>query len=233
LNRGYLLATHPKIGPQEDADRCFIGGVPRLPRGEAIPKCELCGAEQTFYLEVEFPQDHGWAGTSLAVFACTSCSDRDRLIPEMLRGPLKGATVPRAFLAAYQRNFRFVVFSGAGEARKDYVEKVRFKRLALIPATAFRTNDSRVGGGPSWVLEDESPGSLGEGGPPFEFLLQLGLDFRFEVVKGAPRQIEVESDGKIGPASHSAYWLFLQNALYLFGAVDGSERILYALTQVD
>jgi hypothetical protein len=197
---------------------------------EPIPTCALCGSEQTFFLQVAFPGDHEWGGLSLAVFACTSCTDEERLIPEMLPGPLCGVDIPKGFLTSYQRNFCFLVFSTYATLRRGHVEKVRFKTLVLEPSDDPTVDGHKIGGAPNWALEDEAPGTSRT---PMVFLLQLQQGYEFETVEGAPRQMELDLDGKPKPAARAHYHLFLGNALYLFGTGDLQEPLVYAVTQVD
>lgn len=234
MSRSYRIKTSPRTGPQVESDQSFIGGLPRLPVTEPIPTCGLCGSEQTFFFQVTFPADHEWTGWSLAVFACTSCADEERLIPEMLPGPIQGVDIPNGFLTSYQRNFRFLVFSTDATLRRGYVEKVRFKRLALEPSDDPTVDDRKIGGAPNWVFEDETPGTYASR-TPMVFLLQFQQGYEFETIVGAPRQIELGLDGKPKPAARAHYRLFLGNALYLFGTseLELQEPLVYAVTQVD
>lgn len=66
-----------------------------------------------FFFQAEFPTGHPWQAHVLAVFCCISCCASDTLIPEMLRGPLRGASIPDGFPCQYQTNFRFIVAEAA------------------------------------------------------------------------------------------------------------------------
>ena len=79
---------------QSAADDSFIGGVPKLPSGTAIPQCALCRSKMAFFFQVAFPLSHPWMGESLAVFACVSCHFENHFIPEMLTTELQGANIP-------------------------------------------------------------------------------------------------------------------------------------------
>jgi hypothetical protein len=227
-----LIRVESGHAPQTEGDRSFVGGVPRLPQGQAIPTCTLCGAEQTFFFQLAFPREHEWEGQSLAVFACTSCADEDQLIPEMLTGQLRGAEVPSTFLSGYQRNFRFLVFpSDSGLPCASYQERVLFKRIRLEPSEDERLLADKVGGIPAWVLDDESPRS--SDGRPLVFLLQLTQGWEFEIAATTRRQVELGLDGKPRPTKRNSYRLFLGNAIYLFGPRFPGAPLVYAITQVD
>lgn len=221
----------PVDAPQTRADETFIGGKPRLPAAEAIPVCKLCGAEQTFFFQIAFPEKNEWAGLSLATFACTSCADKDKLIPQMLPGPLPGIDIPEGFLEAYQVNFRFLVFPTAEAVlREDYREKVAYQLWKLEPSSP-RTRGTKVGGTPDWLQEDESPRSYA-GRTPMFFLMQIEKDVVFQTVPDAPPQIKIGLSGKPQPASYRHYKLFISNATYLFGTEDRERPLVYAITQV-
>lgn len=223
----------PSGVPQRETDRSFIGGLPRLPPLEAIPKCRLCGAEQAFFFQVEFPEGTAWSGRTLAVFSCVFCASEDFLIPEMLDGPLRGVDIPEGFLEAYQRNFRFLVFPvDQCVVRRDYVEKVRFIRMQVLSAEDAATLGNKLGGNPHWILEDETPGTYA-GEFQLTFLLQLEQGLEFPTVEGAPPQIEIALDGTPAPAERSHYELLIGNALYLFGVEERGEPLVYAITQAD
>jgi hypothetical protein len=229
MSQTYLLKAVE--GPQAESADSFIGGRPKLPPGEAIPVCDLCNAPQTFYFQVAFPADNEWAGLSLATFACTSCADKKLLIPTMLDGPLPGADIPEDFLAAYQINFRFLVFETAKAVLSTaYPEKVAFQRWELVP-TDPTTAGNKLGGSPNWLQEDETPASYA-GRTPMFFLLQLERAFQFPTVSGAPPQIKIGLSGNPQPANYPYYKLFISNATYLFGTEDRSQPLVYALTQV-
>lgn len=82
--KGYSLCIDEKQAPQDPQTLSFIGGYPRIPIAEDLPKCQLCGAEQSFFFQVAFPKNHVWRDLSIAVFACTSCDDEKYCVPEML-----------------------------------------------------------------------------------------------------------------------------------------------------
>ena len=212
---------------QED---CFIGGKPKLPAGSAVPKCGLCGAEQTFYFQIAFPYDHIWAGLTLAVFACTNCADGDFLIPEMLPGILPGANIPQEYLLRYQRNFRFEVFQTTeGQIVKDYNERIRFRRICLGRCNG--SNIGQVGGMPTWILDDESP-DVYNSTTRMCFLLQVGRGAKFEIIENSPPQRELGLSGDPEPSPFDFYQLFLGNEIYFFGTDSSALHLVYALTQV-
>lgn len=222
-------AMVPEDGVQDGRQDSFMGGRPKLAAGVEVPRCTLCGGSQTFFLQIAFPPDQAWAGHSIAVFACTTCAVENRLIPEMVSGRLAGADVSGAFLAAYQRNFRFLVFkTEAANLVAGYSERVRFRPVRLQPGAA--SSSGQVGGSPHWLLEDETPGSLASSSPVF--LLQLSSNVEYETVTGAPRQMEIGLDGTPEQSPDVFYRLFIGNTTYLFGPSKPTQDGVYAVTQV-
>lgn len=214
---------------QTTSHQSFIGGTPRLPAGTSSPKCGLCRAELTFFLQLAFPESHPWHGHSLAVFACTAKGDDEHLIPDMLDADeLKGAAAPRGFLEKYQQAFRLFVFETArGEAMPGYRPRVAFAPLELLS-----TKEGAIGlvnGKPKWENGDETPSKVA--GSAAVFLLELFKDTKFPTVKGAPPQMEEINRGKPKRAIFAnLYSLFVSNFIYFFGASKPSSAV-YVLTQ--
>jgi hypothetical protein len=230
VNESYLLLEDETRQSQDETDLSFIGGTPRLPGSLEIPLCTLCGASQTFFFQVTFPEGHVWGGLTMAVFACTSCANEDYFIPEMLQAPLHGVVIPEHFLETYQRNFRVLVFEGRdGVLRRDYGEKVKFRAWKLVPAPAD-AEGTKLGGRPTWYLDDETPASYGK--VPMVFLLQIPEEFRFEKVAGAPPQMKLDLAGRVKPSPLPFYSLFLRNNLYFFGTQTRTDPHVYILTQI-
>jgi len=120
--KSHILKIDPAESEQGPNDQSYIGGKPTLPEDWEIPLCKLCGREQTFFFQVAFPEGYEWAGSSLAVFACTSCASEDYAIPELL-DVLQEAVIPDGFLETYQTNFRFFVFGTlSARIRNDYID---------------------------------------------------------------------------------------------------------------
>lgn len=231
MNPCFLLQRGAQEIQQSEVHTSFVGGRPALPADEPVIICSLCGTEQVFFFQVAFPAG-SWAGLSLAVFACVACASEEHLIPEMLAGHLRGIDVPEGFLDRYQSNFRLLVFPTAtAQARQEYQPKVKFSPLILVPTDDPAAYESKIGGEPTWVLEDESPGSYA-GRYRSTFLLQLEQGTQFDTVEGAPRQVELGLDGKPRPAQRSTYELFLANAIYMFG-FEAERLLVYVITQVD
>ncbi|MFK9094438.1 hypothetical protein [Bacillus salipaludis] len=232
MESSYILKMDPSNQQQNESDRSFIGGHPCVPASMEIPVCQLCGAKQTFFFQAAFPESHIWHDLSMAVFACTSCAHEEYLIPEMLQDTLPGADIPKGFLESYQRNFKIIMFeTKEGKLRKDYKEKVQFKRWNLTPVSENAISENKIGGQPNWLLEDESPASYNSTVPMF-FLMQLMEDFTFDIVPDAHPQIIISLRGNPEPSKHRYYELFLANQLYFFGTNNRSEPLVYILTQV-
>jgi hypothetical protein len=231
MTTSWTLQRTAETPTQEAGETSFIGGRPALPDYCELPRCRLCGAEETFFLQVAFPDQHPWSGRTLAIFACTSCADEEHLIPEMLDGPLAGADIPAGFPADYQKNFRLLVFpTSDARLRGDYTERVRFAPFRLTPSDDDALN--KLGGTPLWLLDDESPGKYA-GEHEMRFLMQLAPDTRFPIHPDAPRQVELNLRRQPVPSPNDYYQLFLGNGLYLFGTDDGVEPHVYAITQID
>jgi hypothetical protein len=217
---------------QSNEQLSFIGGYPSLPQGVNVPECSLCGNQQSFIFQIAFPEEHKWSGLSLAVFSCTSCADEEHLIPEMLQGSLQGIDIPNGFLESYQKNFRFIIFdTKTSHLNESYKQKVSYKTLELELCDKPDLNCNKVGGEPTWLLEDESPMSYGEGND-MHFLLQLVPDAQFELVDGAAPQMELNLMGEAEPSLEPYYQLFNGNAIYLFGSSDRGLPSVYAVTQI-
>ncbi|HUO10234.1 MAG TPA: hypothetical protein VM008_18145 [Phycisphaerae bacterium] len=225
-----LLASRAS---QTSEHESFVGGLPKLPRGEGIPRCRLCGADESFFFQVACPEGSPWHRLSLAVFACTSCADENHLIPQMLSGPLKDADIPEGFLQSYQRNFRFMVFETASATlRQEYRERVVFRPFHLEKVIDPDVDANKLGGTPNWLLDDESP-RFYFGNAPMSFFLQLLQGFRFEINRGAPPQVELGLDGSPQPSTSSYYQLFNGNKVFLFATEDRAKPLIYAITQID
>jgi hypothetical protein len=218
---------------QFNADTTFCGGLPKLPRYLALPKCKLCGADLTFFFQIKLPHGHQWEGNSFAVFGCTECADEDHLIPPMITGQLKGVAIPAGFLESYQKNFAVYVFPDRDAVlRDDYLKiGVKFERWNINTAAMDQFAQSFVGGAPSWLQEDESPVSYG-GSTELCFLAQLAEDFEFRIEIGAPSQLTLGINGKPRRSKNNFYRLFLGNQLYFFGTLSDEEnREVYIITQ--
>lgn len=228
----WVLTRKEAATDQKDGVHSFVGGKPALPADFDVPCCQLCGARQTFFFQVSFPDGHRWSGLTLAVFACTSCATEDSSIPQMLDGPLYNAIIPEGFLDFYQRNFCLYVFdSSKGIRRNDYVEKIKYVPLSMAPADSASIDDSGVGGSPVWLLDDESPASYA-GKANMHFLLQLSSGMRFHLLDSAPPQMEIGLRGLPEPSPFRYYQLFNGNLIYFFGAKADERHLVYALTQI-
>jgi hypothetical protein len=226
----FKLDTHARQTGREDS---FIGGMPKLPSCESIPRCTLCGREQVFFFQLAFPERTTWSGLTLAVFSCMDCSDENYLIPRMLTGPLLGVDIPEGFLDSYQTNFRFLIFrTASAHPHVLYQERVSFRPISLVWSDSLDREDNKVGGVPNWLLEDESPGSYA-GKAPMGFLLQILEGFQFEMKSGALPQMELALDGTPRRSSLPYYLLFNGNRIFLFGTELPGEPMVYAITQLD
>lgn len=228
----YVLKTDASTDTQSEKDYSFIGGLPRIPEKTALPTCRLCGSELTFFFQVAFPNDHAWANLSMALFACTSCVHEEYFIPKMLDGPLPGINIPENFLTDYQKNFRVLVFkTEEGRLRHDYTEKVAFKRWQLVSSNRDSARETKIGGMPGWLLEDEAPATYNQT-TPMVFLMQIQEDFPFDKLPDAPPQIMLGLTQEPEPSDDPYYELFLGNNVYFFGTKDSDDPLVYILTQI-
>ena len=193
---------------KQSAQLSFIGGKPRLPAGESVPTCQLCGSPLTFFFQIAMPKGSMWEGSTLAVYQCTKCADENHLIPEMLRSTLRGADIPYGFLARYQRNFAFLVFpTDQGEIVYGYEESLLFSEIQLQKGSTLGSF-GKLGGTPHWLLEDESPATYG-GSYPMQFLLEVSFEFQFKMTANADPQIGLGLTGEPEPSQDDYYELFI------------------------
>jgi hypothetical protein len=228
----WILDEIANAGLQKEGHTSFIGGKPLLPQGVSVPECKLCGAKQSFFFQVAFPDAHAWSGLTMSVFSCTSCADEDHLIPRMLNVPLHDADIPESFLTEYQDNFRFLVFeSKLGKIKHDYAEKVKFKPLHLRLVDDPRAGGNKVGGMPNWILEDEAPRSYAAKYEMY-FIMQLEAGSLFDILESAPSQMEIGLRGSPEPSPSRSYQLFNGNQIFMFGVRDHKNPLVYVLTQI-
>ncbi|MED2970982.1 hypothetical protein P4361_01665 [Fictibacillus sp. B-59209] len=228
----YRIKISDSEETQSQSDLSFLGGKPRVPKSIDIPKCELCGEEQSFFFQIAFPENHKWNEFSMAVFACTSCAHEGYFIPEMLEDELSGINIPSDFLREYQKNFRIEVFKTTdGAIQTNYKEKVKFKRITLIEEIDKEIFNNKIGGSPNWVADDETPGSYNKT-EPMVFLMQLLEDFKFEKLPDAPSQVKLSFTKKQEPSNRDYYELFLGNNIYFFGTASLENPLVYVLTQI-
>lgn len=203
----------------------FIGGKPKLPPNVDIPKCVLCGRELTFMFQVAFPQDHPWAGKSMAVFYCIEAWHDKYCIPELPQ-PIANADIPEEFLRNYERNFRVLVFdTPLGKIVDAYQEKVAFQALQAVPEKQTKKDwELVISGRPIWIMGmSEKPKTIAGIGNPI-LLLQVKEEFHFPVLSTAPKQANPFAPG--GKSLFPWYDLFVSNRIYFWGVQsNGTERI--------
>lgn len=206
----------------------FVGGQPKLAASVELPICKNCGAAQTFFFQVAFPEGHPWSGLTLAVFECTACildavpipRVNKVLVPSMKRMDLRpGEDLPKGALDLYQKTCRFLVSPTAeGVVRNDYPERVQYRPIAFEPAPSEKptTKKSKIGGKPGWVtIDDETPGKyLGQ---PLDFLMQWQHDFQFDLVPGAPAPYHPDMEFVPELKQVKRCLLYQGTQLYFFG----------------
>lgn len=231
--KSHILKLGDAAARQTERDTSFIGGIPRLPGSMDLPSCTLCGALQTFFFVVAFPDDLQfgvYAGHSLAVFACTSCYDQDHVIPFLFNS--QNPNIPAGFFDSYYTNFRFIVFeTERADVRVEYTPRIKFKRWRLESTDRkSQRNTNKLGGNPDWYGLDESPGYYA-GTVPMRFLAQTREYMVFETVPDAPGQMQWTISGSIEPVRDGEYTLFMKDALRFFGT-DSPDRLVYLVMNV-
>jgi hypothetical protein len=225
-----LLWGTPFVEQRPEA-RSFQGGLPHLPPDLAIPDCRCCGSQLAFFLQLELP-DGLLADHLFSIWCCVVCTGDDKFIPEMPDAPLFGVDLPEGFLERYQTFFRLEVALAEGSSiRVDYEPRVVYQEIALRPTDKEEPTD-RLGGEPSWILDDETPGSYMGGG--FEFLLQIMEDRDFPILPDAPHQMVMNPfiSREPTPREEQVYELFVMNRLFFFVA-EAKPRMIYVFPQVD
>ncbi|CAI8760640.1 hypothetical protein [Pseudomonas chlororaphis] len=209
----------------------YIGGKPAIPQGKSIPKSPN-GSLMSFYFTLQFPEAHSRYGYTLSVFAATDDFNEDYTIPEMLKAPLLGATIPDNFLRNYQEYFAAFLFRNE---EKVYASDYPI-RIAMTPLAFSHSKGSDVfgwaGDKPKWLMGDETPAQYK--GTALDFLLQIYREQSFPIIDTAPAQQEIDIFGKSKPRTKRNYTLFNQNELYFFGSrtEDVDDRV-YIITQCD
>lgn len=212
-----------------------IGGEVTLPDSVANMRCVFCKALMPLFFKMELSHTRAFQNHSLLVFACVACVHEDKLIPQMLKGPLKGVEVSSDFLRSYQTNFRCLILPknelAMGTKINPAVKLVTLEPKGDGKVYCGKRLFGQVGGKPKWVLGDESPG-LCDGERAFEFVLQLSPHWMFETLTEAPRQMELNLTRKPVLRDTPGYDLFIGNTVYFF-AVPGENDLVYVITQVD
>lgn len=217
-----------KITTQRDSTtKSYIGGKPMLPEELALPTCQLCKKELTFYFQLAFEEGY-LTGKTISLFSCTSCIHEEHSIPEMIQGELKDAVIPNHFLINYQTNFRVFVWKTEQiRHRQTYEEKILYQEITLSDTNESLRNQSKVGGKPYWITEEEAPKEYE--GTSFDFVMQLKQDIVFPILGSAPKQKDLYR----GETTNDYYTLFLANQIYIFVTRNQENPEVYILTQVD
>lgn len=208
----------------------FIGGKPKLPPNVDIPKCKLCGKELAFMFQVAFPQDHVWAGKSIAIFYCIETWHGNYCIPELPQ-KIAGADISEEFLRNYERNFRVIVFdTPLGKIVDTYQEKVAFQMLQAIPEKQTKQDWSFViGGRPISIMGmAERPNTILGIEKPI-LLLQVKEEFHFPILPTAPKQANPFAPG--GKSLFPWYNLFVSNRIYFWGVQNNGTEMVYISVQ--
>lgn len=224
---------HSRAPETQDAEaRSFVGGVPTLPQDLAWPTSADSGSELSFLFQIRLPKGP-WAGRVIAVFLDTTAHADDDIIPK-IPAPTAGADLTAAFFTDYERFFRILVLDESGLApRTGAPAPVAFHLLRMGEAGEDHVVFGIVGEAPSWVLEDEGPASFAGDPQAVHFLFQTALDYEFETVEGAPRQLVANFHGREGPMESNSpnYTLFATNAGYYFGIDTGTGFQVYVVPQ--
>lgn len=207
---------------QEDSDRSFRGGVPNMPAELALPKCKLCGADQTFFFQVAFPEKHIWNGWVMCVFNCTACSGELSLFNQL--EPVDDpASLPDNYLDEYQDYFKVIVYpanSPNSIMRKEARRVLKFERIVFEKLRANdRSGVSKIGGKPYWSYDELIPGmteNTSYMGGKFVFIGQIA-DWYFPALDDAPPQAGI---GEEWHTKFHSYQLLLSSFLSFFGTTS-------------
>nr|WP_256577886.1 DUF1963 domain-containing protein [Pseudomonas sp. NFIX28] len=216
---------------QKTESASYIGGKPALPQGMSIPKSPN-GSLMSFYFTLQFPEAHSLHGHTLSIFAATEDFNEDYTIPEMLKIPLLGATIPDNFLSDYQKYFAAFLFKNE---EKTYANDYPI-RVAMTPLAFSHSKGSDVfgwaGDKPKWLMGDETPAQYK--GAALDFLLQVHGEQSFPIIDTAPPQQEMDIFGENKPRTKRNYTLFNQNEIYFFGSkTSAPDDRVYIVTQCD
>lgn len=213
----------------------FLGGKPLLPPATEVPLCKDCGSRQTFFFHFKLASLESLSSKAISIFACTSCCTPENLIPQMVAGPLKGASISSEYLSRYQTNFRAVVFEASeGVEVPPYEETLLFQAIEQDAEGNLRIGNERIGrlgGAPAWLQGNETPG-LCDGKHAFQFLFQIFSGCKFKTKPTAPRQMKLGLSGHAEPSGHPYYQLFIGDAFYAFGVDVKGECLVYFIPQV-
>jgi hypothetical protein len=208
---------------QSTAIGSFIGGYPLTPENFNLPFCKHCQKPMTFYMQIQFPNDHAWALKTLSIFSCTHTEENE--FPEMSSDLLN---LPDYFLDTYQKHFQFFVFSESEILHINYQYQpiIKFLPLEIKKINNRRYKKSKIGELPNWTLGDDTPQSYM--GSRLTFLFQLESDFVFPRLPFAEKQVVrkfmYQQSGFI-----ENYQLFSGLPLFFFGTLDLQEPKVYVL----
>lgn len=215
---------------QSEQSLSHAGGYPNMPANLILPKCQLCGANMTFFFQLEFPKEHQWKNKIMAVFACTSCSPKENITP-LMSPDFKH--IPDHFLDTYAKNFFITAFSKAENPimRSEYIPKIKYEVIEIIrPVPKYF--GTKLGGKPDWRISNDFPENYM--GNKFTFLLQIldDFEFPFHKLEDAPPQSEYPRfTFDTGYRTDDRYVLFGGVPLYFFGTLDTDNPQVYVMNQ--
>lgn len=120
-----------------------------MPADIPWPECLRCGRPLTFFFQLQFPQEHSWAGKVLAVFHCVECNTAESMYPRFPESPER---VLSGFLISYQTNFKLIVFDAAQATviHTDHEPRIKYQLFKFNPITKDIGYHTKVGGNPVW-----------------------------------------------------------------------------------
>lgn len=227
---------------KQNGSTSFIGGKPCIPPSNSLPVCKICGEPLTFFFQIAFPEEHIWAGKSLAFFYCSSAyqkhSAKEQFPPAIHASEKDNFLIPAGDLAPerYQTLFRAIIFNTSdGVLREDYQEKVEYQEIHW---KASKKKDKHIpiilGGKPIWCkYGKETPASYD--GKRMDLILQIAENFNFDKLPNASPEMEKDfMTGEFAPRAEPDYTLFYDfNRIYLWGTSDPENPAVYLSVQND
>lgn len=229
---------------KQDNSTSFIGGKPRIPKDEPLPRCKVCGEPLTFFFQIAFPKKHMWTGKSIAFFYCI-CSyhrhDAKQQFPPYITATESDLfKIPNGEInpETYQTLFRAVFFDTTdGVLREDYTEKVAYQRIDWKSSRiSKRKVPIIIGGDAIWSSQYGKERPVSYEGKPMMLVLQVADYFNFEKLPDAPPEMSetYKENNPFEPRKENDYTFFYDfNRVYLWGTSEPAHPSFWLNVQND